>query len=60
MNNSVTRALLFLAIMALLPGLSACNTAEGFGKDLQDLGDSIERSVQDDSDDSDDAEDSNE
>ena len=57
MNVSVIRAMLLLAIMALLPGLSACNTAEGFGKDLQELGDSIEKSVQDDEDESEDSDD---
>ena len=56
MNVSVIRAMLLLAIMVMLPGLSACNTAEGFGKDLQELGDSIEQSVQDD--DSEESEDS--
>ena len=56
MNVSVIRAMLLLAIMAMLPGLSACNTAEGFGKDLQEPGDSIEKSVQDD--DSEESEDS--
>ena len=41
MNRWLT---VFAMILALL-GLTACNTVEGFGKDLSKLGDKIEQSA---------------
>ncbi|MGH8582867.1 MAG: entericidin A/B family lipoprotein [Gammaproteobacteria bacterium] len=34
------------AILALMAGLSGCNTVEGFGRDLGKLGDKIESKAQ--------------
>ncbi|MGB4057945.1 MAG: entericidin EcnA/B family protein [Alphaproteobacteria bacterium] len=39
MNRKILTLCLFLLVGA---GLSACNTAEGFGKDLSGAGDSIQ------------------
>ncbi len=43
------RSFLKMAVVALLMlamgGLSACNTAEGFGRDMEKAGQSIQKSV---------------
>ena len=41
----MNRWLTVLAMMMALLGLTACNTVEGFGKDLGKLGDKIEQSA---------------
>ena len=42
----MNRWLTVLAMMMALLGLTACNTVEGFGKDLGKLGDKIEQSAE--------------
>ncbi len=41
----MNKGLVILVAMLGLLGLSACNTMEGFGKDLGKLGDKIENSA---------------
>ena len=41
----MNKGLVILVVMLGLLGLSACNTMEGFGKDLGKLGDKIETSA---------------
>jgi len=49
----MTRKMLPKALVAafcsvfLLQGLTACETTEGFGRDMQDAGDAIEEEAQD-------------
>lgn len=38
--------LALLALMALLPALSACNTMQGLGEDLQKGGDSLSKAAE--------------
>jgi predicted small secreted protein len=45
---------LMLTVILMIFGLSGCETMEGFGKDVQSLGDSIEKAASDSDDDSDD------
>ena len=45
------KSLLTLIVALMILGLSGCETMEGFGKDVQSLGDSIEKAANDDSDD---------
>jgi len=40
------RWLAVIALMAALAGVGGCNTVEGFGQDLQRLGDSLSRSAE--------------
>lgn len=40
------RIVLMITALALVAGsLAACNTAEGFGKDMENAGKSIQRSI---------------
>jgi entericidin A len=39
---------LLLTVILAVFGVSGCETMEGFGKDMQKLGDSIEKSASDD------------
>ena len=42
------QSLLIMTILMMLAGISGCETMEGFGKDLQKLGNSIEDSADED------------
>ncbi len=44
------KPLLLLIVVLAVFGVSGCETMEGFGKDVQKLGDSIEKSAGDDDD----------
>ena len=44
------KPLLLLIVVLAVFGVSGCETMEGFGKDVQKLGDSIEKSASDDDD----------
>jgi len=41
----MNKGLVILIVMLGLLGLSACNTMEGFGKDVSKVGDKIEKSA---------------
>ncbi|MBT9612598.1 MAG: entericidin A/B family lipoprotein [Burkholderiales bacterium] len=42
----MNKGLIFLVVMLGMLGLSACNTMEGFGKDVSKVGDKIEKSAE--------------
>ncbi len=41
----MNKVLVFIVVMLGVLGLSACNTMEGFGKDVSKVGDKIEQSA---------------
>lgn len=43
MKHLFFKPVLLMAILSMILGVSGCQTVEGFGKDLQTLGDSIEK-----------------
>ncbi len=42
----MSKSLVFLVALLGVLGLSACNTMEGFGKDVSKVGDKIEKSAE--------------
>ncbi|MDP1683059.1 MAG: entericidin A/B family lipoprotein [Burkholderiales bacterium] len=42
----MNKGLIFLVVTLCMLGLSACNTMEGFGKDVSKVGDKIEKSAE--------------
>jgi entericidin A len=48
MNNKMIRTVLFTLLSAALAGsLTACNTMEGAGKDIEEVGEEIQEESQD-------------
>ena len=44
--SRTARWVLLLGLIATLPGLAACNTLKGAGKDIQKIGEGVETGVE--------------
>jgi predicted small secreted protein len=39
------KSLVILSLIAILPALSACNTIKGVGRDIESVGDALDKST---------------
>lgn len=47
MSARIVLSVVFASFLLMAGGLSACNTTEGFGEDMQNAGEKIEKKAED-------------